>query len=313
MEIEVLPLVKAGLALLAAGAAVLAALSRIPQTSRQALGIWPIYLTEVGIVLTVFAAFAIGGFAPFGLALLVTLRITYEAAVVALARLPEDGRSPVDLPAPSMPVLPVLLAILVGLAAFAAALPSIRLTASLAMGAALVALIVLWMRKDRSRSLPNALLEVLLFPVLPAIVFTAAAARPEFGGLLLVLFILVETNDSYALLGGKVFGRRQAFPRLSPKKTVEGLMIGAAALAATAALVGTRFFGYSPAACIAIAVAVGVLSIAGDLAASRLKRVAGVKDYPLFVPRQGGLLDIVDAWLMVGAVVSALIVLSGNA
>jgi len=303
MDIDVLPLVKAGLALLAAGGVAIAALSRIPQTSARAMSVWPIYLTEVAIVGTVFAAFAIGGFAPAVLALLITLRVTYEAVVVALARLTDADRSAV----------PPLIAVATGAVAFAAILLPPTLMAGGVVAAAVLALAALWLRADRSRTLPNALLEVLLFPVLPAIVFTAASARAEFAGLLLVLFILVETNDSYALLGGKVFGRRQAFPKLSPKKTVEGLAIGAVALAATTALVGTRFFGYSLAGCIGIAVAVGILSIAGDLAASRLKRVAGVKDYPLFMPRQGGLLDIVDAWLMTGAVVVMLIVLTGVA
>lgn len=310
MGIDVLPLVKAGLALLAAGGVVIAALSLLPRTASRARSVWPIYLTEVAIVGTVFAAFAAGGFGPAILALLITVRVAYEAAVVALARL-ASGEAGAGNHAPS--TLPFALAAATGLVAFAGTLLPLRMAAGAAVAIALVALIILWLRRGEQRTLPNALVEMLLFPLLPAVVFTAASARLEFAGLLLVLFILVETNDSYALLGGKVFGRRQAFPKLSPKKTVEGLAIGALALAATTALVGTRFFGFSLAACVGIAIAVGILSIAGDLAASRLKRVAGVKDYPLFMPRQGGLLDIVDAWLMTGAVVSAAIVLMGLA
>lgn len=310
MGIDVLPLVKAGLALLTAGAVVIGALNLLPRTARQARSVWPIYLTEVAIVGTVFAAFAIAGWAPLALAVLITLRVTYEAAVVALARL-ASGEAGAGYHAPS--TLPFALAAVTALVGFTATLLPLRVTAGAAVAIAFAALINLWLRGGRQRTLPNALVEVLLFPVLPAIVLTVASARSEFAGLLLVLFILVETNDSYALLGGKVFGRRQAFPKLSPKKTIEGLVIGAVALAATAAFVGTTFFGFSLVACVGIAIAVGILSIAGDLAASRLKRVAGVKDYPLFMPRQGGLLDIVDAWLMTGAVISAAIVLMGLA
>ena len=48
------------------------------------------------------------------------------------------------------------------------------------------------------------------------------------------------------------------------------------------------------------------LAVAGDLAASRLKRMAGVKDYPVLMRRQGGVLDSLDSWIAAGAGLVAL-------
>ena len=110
-----------------------------------------------------------------------------------------------------------------------------------------------------------------------------------------------ETFDSYALLGGKLFGKHKAFPNLSPNKTVEGLGIGAIMLMATAAGLGVLLAGLPVLASAAIALFAGVLTLAGDLLASRLKRLSGVKDYPQILPHQGGLLDITDAWVVTGA------------
>ncbi|MBL6430969.1 MAG: phosphatidate cytidylyltransferase [Alphaproteobacteria bacterium] len=130
-------------------------------------------------------------------------------------------------------------------------------------------------------------------------------------GLLLLAFLLVETYDSYALLGGKLFGRRPAFPVLSPKKTVEGLAVGGAMMALTAGLVGPLVFGWSLAASLLAAALIAVAAVGGDLAGSRLKRASGVKDYPAVLPRQGGALDIADAWLIAGPALVLLAAVAG--
>ena len=51
------------------------------------------------------------------------------------------------------------------------------------------------------------------------------------------------------------------------------------------------------------------LAVAGDLAASRLKRMAGVKDYPVLMRRQGGVLDSLDSWIAAGAGLVALTII----
>jgi phosphatidate cytidylyltransferase len=52
-------------------------------------------------------------------------------------------------------------------------------------------------------------------------------------------------------------------------------------------------------------------AVAGDLLASLAKRRAGVKDYPPIMKVQGGLLDIIDAWLVAGPCLAGFAVLTG--
>lgn len=305
MVIEVAPILTAVAVFLSAGVALLAAFSLLPWTAAHARPLWPTLATELVIVGAVALAFWLGGPALFAALLLMAFRVGYETGAVALARLPAGGSSgrwpPYAIGAGSA-----------ALALVAAMLPFAAVVAG-ALAAMAVIAGFLALRREHTQSLPNALAEIAVFPLLPLSMFVAAAMRPDLAGLLLVLFLLVETYDSYALLGGKLFGRRLAFPRLSPKKTVEGLAAGGIGLAVTAALLGVWLLDLSPLVCIVAAVAIGILSTAGDLAASRLKRIAGVKDYPFFMPRQGGLFDIVDAWLFSGAAMAAFLLLAGTA
>jgi len=125
---------------------------------------------------------------------------------------------------------------------------------------------------------------------------------------LLLAFILTEVFDSFALLGGRLFGRHKIFPRLSPNKTIEGLLTGLAALAIFALMLTAII---SPARALVGAGATAVAAILGDLLGSAAKRAAGVKDYPTIIREQGGLLDILDAWLVSGPVLAGLWLLTG--
>ncbi|KMW57387.1 Phosphatidate cytidylyltransferase [Candidatus Rhodobacter oscarellae] len=153
---------------------------------------------------------------------------------------------------------------------------------------------------------PNGLdrgrrLYVLAFPLLPLAVFTIGGMAQTYTAWLLLAYILVEVFDSFALLGGKLFGRTKAFPELSPNKTIEGLAAGAVMLMLVAAG-GAAVLGTAILPAMGLALLVAPLAVTGDLAASKLKRMSGVKDFPKVLPHQGGLLDTTDAWIVTGAV-----------
>lgn len=295
MTVPLSPILAATAIFLAAGVGLLALLSLIPATAASARALWPTLLAEFIILGAAAAAFAAGGAVLFSLMLVVAGRVSFEAMAVFSASSQAGSRA----------------ALAAGAAGVLLGLGAAWLKPEVLALAAVFILLVLLAAKGL-RLLPVPFVDVALFPVLPAALMVGAAAQPQAAGLLLLLFGLIESYDSYALLGGKLFGRRRIFPRLSPNKTAEGIAVGAAALALTAAVVGAWLFGMAPAVSIPLGLAVGVLAVAGDLAASRLKRMAGVKDFPLVLPRQGGLLDIVDAWLLTGAVLSAALALSGN-
>ena len=113
--------------------------------------------------------------------------------------------------------------------------------------------------------------------------------------LIMGIFVLIWINDSFAYLVGKSIGRTKLFPRVSPKKTVEGVIGG---LVFT--LIGTYFLAkYEPILnayqWLVLAVVVVFFGTLGDLVESKLKRDAGVKDSGAILPGHGGLLDRLDS------------------
>ncbi|MEE7547628.1 phosphatidate cytidylyltransferase [Xanthomonas sp. Kuri4-1] len=125
-------------------------------------------------------------------------------------------------------------------------------------------------------------------------------ATPGNGHLwLLTALIIVWAADSGAYFAGRRFGRHKLAPRVSPNKTVEGLLGGLAA-----GLVVAVGFGWLAGVSVAhlpsllLVAAVTVLaSVLGDLFESLLKRHAGAKDSGAVIPGHGGVLDRVDGVL----------------
>ena len=105
--------------------------------------------------------------------------------------------------------------------------------------------------------------------------------------------------DAFALFGGKKFGRNKLCPHVSPNKTVEGSICGAAASAVFGILAWLllKDSGADLWACIAVAVISSTMGQFGDLAASLIKREAGIKDYSNLIPGHGGMMDRADSLL----------------
>ena len=111
-------------------------------------------------------------------------------------------------------------------------------------------------------------------------------------------FAVVWASDIGAFAVGRAVGGRKLAPRISPSKTVSGLLGGLAAaalvgLAATPLLIGGAP-GFDHAA---LAVGVAAVGVVGDLAQSALKRRVGVKDSGGLLPGHGGVFDRLDSML----------------
>ncbi len=121
---------------------------------------------------------------------------------------------------------------------------------------------------------------------------------------LLLVLLLVWAADSGAYFagrrfGGRWFGGRKLAPRISPNKTIEGLL-GGLALAAAVAVAGAMLLDVPTqrfANVIVVALVTVVFSVIGDLFESLLKRHCGVKDSGTLIPGHGGILDRVDSLL----------------
>jgi phosphatidate cytidylyltransferase len=131
-----------------------------------------------------------------------------------------------------------------------------------------------------------------------------AVDADHFGLRLVALVVLaVMAGDTFAYFAGSALGRRPFFASISPKKTVEGAAIGAAAAVLVGALAGPALVAISVPAGAGLGALVAVAAQGGDLAESALKRAAGVKDSGSLIPGHGGLLDRVDSLVLVGPVV----------
>lgn len=116
----------------------------------------------------------------------------------------------------------------------------------------------------------------------------------------LLLFGLTWAVDISAYFGGRAFGRKELWPRLSPGKTVEGAIVG------LVAVIGVMLLAFamglhremSPLAVMLTALIVGVAAQAGDLVESSAKRWLGVKDSGVLLPGHGGVLDRFDSLLL---------------
>jgi phosphatidate cytidylyltransferase len=115
----------------------------------------------------------------------------------------------------------------------------------------------------------------------------------------IVIDVLVGTflGDTGAYLGGRLFGRRPLAPRISPNKTVEGLLIGMACSVLAVWFAG-RYQAWLPGAhALVLGLAVAVFAPIGDLFESFVKRQAGTKDTGRLLGAHGGVLDRLDAVL----------------
>jgi phosphatidate cytidylyltransferase len=115
----------------------------------------------------------------------------------------------------------------------------------------------------------------------------------------IVLDILIGTflGDTGAYLGGRLFGRRPLAPRISPNKTVEGLLIGMACAVAAVWLAG-RYQEWLPGThALVLGAGIALAGPVGDLFESFVKREAGAKDAGRLFGAHGGALDRLDAVL----------------
>jgi phosphatidate cytidylyltransferase len=112
-----------------------------------------------------------------------------------------------------------------------------------------------------------------------------------------VLFTLalVWAADTGAFFAGRWLGRVPLAPRVSPKKTWEGVFGGMLAGAIVSWLAARYVFAVEVWPFVATSVAVAAISIVGDLTESMLKRAVGLKDSGSVFPGHGGMLDRIDS------------------
>lgn len=115
----------------------------------------------------------------------------------------------------------------------------------------------------------------------------------------ILALIAIWTADTGAylvgrFLTGRLLGRHQLTPRLSPKKTIEGY-IGGILISILFTILAAIVLNLPTTVALLIALFSASLGLLGDLGMSLLKRQAGVKDSGTLFPGHGGALDRIDS------------------
>ena len=156
-------------------------------------------------------------------------------------------------------------------------------------------------RKDIDSALPSTAVAVLATMYVGMLGGSLIRLRNDFAeGPRLVgfLFLVVWLGDAGAYYTGKNFGKHKLSPRISPKKTIEGLAGGVITSVIAAVIIHFTFLDEVPLIHAAIMGAIlSVAGVIGDLAESLWKRSAAVKDSGTLIPGHGGFLDRLDSIL----------------
>jgi phosphatidate cytidylyltransferase len=130
--------------------------------------------------------------------------------------------------------------------------------------------------------------------------------------LALAVLIGVWAGDILAYFVGSLIGSHKLAPRISPKKSWEGFLAGAAGTVGVwLALPLFTEVSLSTLWLVAIGLALAVSALVGDLFESRIKREVGVKDSGNLLPGHGGFLDRIDSLLLVSVVAFYMLIAAG--
>lgn len=120
---------------------------------------------------------------------------------------------------------------------------------------------------------------------------------------LLFLYFVIWASDTGAYYAGTAFGKHRLYEKISPKKSIEGL-IGGIAASVLVAFLCSRWLveELGVAESVVLGAVLALVGTVGDLAESLLKRSAGVKDSGALIPGHGGILDRMDSLLFAAPV-----------
>lgn len=179
----------------------------------------------------------------------------------------------------------------------------IGLGVSLALAA--IAGLILQRRDDVTVRVAVTLLGVVYVGV-PMAVLVLTRELPHGAAAVANVLVGVWVFDTASFIGGRLWGRRPIAPLTSPKKTVEGALVGLVVATMAVWVAGLYMDWINGWQSLVLGVAICPAAFLGDLFESLLKRDAGAKDSGRILLGHGGVLDRFDA-LLFGAIASYLV------
>lgn len=144
------------------------------------------------------------------------------------------------------------------------------------------------------------------YTVIPIVILNSIANNH----FVLILFIIVWTNDVAAYFFGSMLGKHKLFERISPKKSWEGF-IGGIVMGCVVAVIGARIIDGDLLTWGAIGLITSLAGVGGDLFESLFKRSISIKDSGRTIPGHGGCLDRFDALFFAAPIYYILLLLTG--
>ncbi|MGB1269444.1 MAG: phosphatidate cytidylyltransferase [Flavobacteriaceae bacterium] len=121
--------------------------------------------------------------------------------------------------------------------------------------------------------------------------------------IILGILIIIWSNDTFAYLVGKNFGKRKLYEKISPKKTIEGFIGGMMFGTIAALTIAITTNSLSIIHWTVLSIIISISGTIGDLVASKFKREANIKDSSNLIPGHGGFLDRLDSLIFVSSFV----------
>ena len=143
-----------------------------------------------------------------------------------------------------------------------------------------------------------AMLAATAYLAIPGATFIAVRGSEQGTDWMLLAVLAIMSTDAAAYAGGRLLGRRQLAPSVSPNKTIEGAIFGwLGGFGATIALDQILNLDAEIWPLVILAIIMPVAGQIGDLAESLFKRAMDVKDSSNLIPGHGGVLDRLDSLL----------------
>ncbi|MDB2363706.1 phosphatidate cytidylyltransferase [Flavobacteriales bacterium] len=142
-----------------------------------------------------------------------------------------------------------------------------------------------------------------IYPSLIYFSYLSGFDSQNFNGTTIIgFFILIWSNDTFAYLSGRFFGKTKLFERISPKKTWEGSIGGALCTIGISQILAQFYTQFTSIEWIVISIICVLFGAFGDLVESLIKRNYQIKDSGNLIPGHGGILDRFDATLLASPV-----------
>jgi phosphatidate cytidylyltransferase len=206
-----------------------------------------------------------------------------------------------------VPILASCVLIAAGPYAIATWLPDVlTMTAAMlvCLSLAVIAALIWRMPRGFAGYVRDATASVLIIVYVPLLAsFSLLMLVGAHGSARIVAYVLVVTmSDTGGLVVGRKFGRHPMAPKISPKKSWEGL--AGSLVFGIAAGIGAAVFGLKVPFWVGIVLGVALVAVGtcGDLVESMIKRDIGIKDMSSYLPGHGGVMDRLDSLLFAAPV-----------